>query len=134
MNDRLQTSTKSIFAVGDCCTAYKFTHVADFMARLVVRNALFFGGGKMSSLLIPWVTYTHPEVAHVGLYESDLQTRGIKYTAYEKQLKDVDRAVLDGETVGYVRILVKKGGDSILGATIVAADAGNIISEVTVAM
>lgn len=66
VNDALQTSTKNIFAVGDVCTQYKFTHVADFMARLVIRNALFFGSGKMSSLLIPWATFTEPEVAHVG--------------------------------------------------------------------
>lgn len=66
VNDALQTATKHIFAVGDVCTQYKFTHVADFMARLVIRNALFFGSGKMSSLLIPWATFTEPEIAHVG--------------------------------------------------------------------
>ncbi|DBA68959.1 TPA: class-I pyridine nucleotide-disulfide oxidoreductase [Trebouxia sp. C0005] len=134
VSDQLQTTNGSIYAVGDCCTAYKFTHVADFMARMVVRNALFFAKGKMSAMLIPWTTFTQPEVAHVGLYQDDLTTKGIKFDTYTRQLKDVDRALLDGETDGFVRILCKAGTDCILGATVVAADAGNIISEISLAI
>ncbi|KAA6418572.1 MAG: mercuric reductase [Trebouxia sp. A1-2] len=150
--DGIKTTNGSIYAVGDCCTAYKFTHVADFMARMVVRNALFFAKGKMSAMLIPWTTFTQacastpaatparlvclqqPEVAHVGLYQDDLTTKGIKFDTYTRQLKDVDRALLDGETDGFVRILCKAGTDCILGATVVAADAGNIISEISLAI
>ena len=134
VNDYLQTTNKSIYAVGDCCTQYKFTHVADFMARLVIRNALFFGSGKMSSLLIPWATFTEPEVAHVGLYDTDLSKKGIKYQTFVKKLADVDRAICDGQEEGFVKIYVKEGSDKILGATIVAHNAGDMISEVSVAM
>ena len=134
INDFCQTTNKSIYAVGDCCSKYKFTHVADFMARLVIRNALFFGSGRFSGLLIPWATYTEPEVAHVGLYEHDLIAKGTKYTKYVKELADVDRAICDGDENGFVKILVAQGSDKILGATIVASNAGNMISEVSVAM
>lgn len=63
----MQTSLKHVFAVGDCCSQFKFTHVSDFMARAVIRNALFFGSSKFSSFLIPWATFTEPEIAHVGM-------------------------------------------------------------------
>ncbi|KAK9815231.1 hypothetical protein WJX72_000388 [[Myrmecia] bisecta] len=134
VNDYLQTSQKHIFAVGDVCTPYKFTHVADFMARLVVRNALFFGRGKFSALIIPWATYTEPEIAHVGLYPRDLEQRGIKFDTYTKKLEDNDRAICDSQTEGFVKVHTKGGTDTIVGATIVAADAGNMISELTAAM
>ncbi|BDA51144.1 Mercuric reductase [Coccomyxa sp. Obi] len=133
VNDKLQTSNRSIFAVGDVCTEYHFTHVADFMARLVIRNALFFGSGKMSSLLIPWVTYTDPEISHVGLFEADLKQRKEAYQVFKVDFKDVDRAILDSKA-GFVKILTAEKKDTILGATIVGADAGNMISEITVAI
>ena len=134
VNDNLQTTNRNIYAVGDVATHYQFTHVADFMARIVVRNAVAFGREKFSNLLIPWATYTDPEVAHVGLYETDLEARQIEYTTYSKEFEDVDRAVVDGHTEGFVKIHVKKGRDEILGATIVGSHAGELISEVTVAM
>lgn len=134
VTDTLQTTNKNIYAVGDCCSKYKFTHVADFMARLVIRNALFYGSGKFSSLLIPWTTYTEPEIAHVGLYEHDLESQNIKYNKFVRFLSDVDRAICDGEEEGFVKILVAEGTDKILGATIVASNAGNMISEVSVAI
>lgn len=134
VNDNLQTTNRNIYAVGDVATHYQFTHVADFMARIVVRNAVAFGREKFSNLLIPWATYTDPEVAHVGLYETDLEARQIEYTTYSKEFEDVDRAVVDGHTEGFVKIHVKKGSDEILGATIVCSHAGELISEVTVAM
>ena len=164
----------------------RFTHVADFMARMVVRNALFFGRDKFSNLLIPWATYTEPEgmtchlidtiaplsslhycrvVAHVGLYEIDCEDRKIAYDVYKKQMEHNDRAICEGmlqaflhvrkrrdgdgdttmyvcmyvcmyvgETEGFVKILTKKGTDRIIGATIVGPHAGELISEITVAM
>ena len=134
VNDKLQTTNSNVYAVGDCCSQFQFTHVADFMARIVTRNALFFGRSKFSALIIPWATYTEPEVAHVGLYESDLQERGIKFTTFEKSLEHIDRCILDGETDGFLKVHVRQGSDEILGATIVSSHAGDIISELTLAM
>ena len=134
VNDRLQTTNPNVYAVGDVASKYQFTHMADFMARLVIRNALFFGRDKVSNLLIPWATYTEPEVAHVGLYEKDLEDRNIAYATFTREFSDVDRAIVDGEGEGFVKIHVKKGTDEIVGATIVSSHAGDMISEITVAM
>lgn len=134
VNDRLQTTNSKVFSAGDCCSSFKFTHAADFMARTVIRNALFFGKDKMSDLLIPYATFTDPEIASVGLYAKDCDHRGIKYRTFEKSFKDNDRAICDGETVGMVRIRVEEKSDKILGATIIGAGAGNMISEITLAM
>ena len=134
VNDRLQTSNPNIYAAGDICLPYQFTHLADASARLVIQNALFFGGRKFSKLTIPWCTYTDPEVAHVGLSEQEAEKRRIAYQVFKKPLKEVDRAILDGEEEGFVKILVKKGSDEIIGATLVASHAGEMISEVTCAM
>jgi pyruvate/2-oxoglutarate dehydrogenase complex dihydrolipoamide dehydrogenase (E3) component len=133
VDERLQTTNSDVFAVGDVCTRYQFTHAADFMARMVVRNALFFGRQKFDDLLIPWCTYTDPEIAHVGLYPSDLDERGVDYQTFTQSLADVDRAILEGETDGFVRLHVDDSG-TILGATIVGPSAGDLISEVAVAM
>ena len=134
VNDRLQTTNPDVYAVGDVASKYQFTHMADFMARLVIRNALFFGRDKVSNLLIPWATYTEPEVAHVGLYEKDLEDRDMAYATFTREFSDVDRAIVDGEGDGFVKIHVKKGTDEIVGATIVSSHAGDMISEITVAM
>ncbi len=134
VNDRLQTTNPQIFAAGDVCSKYKFTHAADFMARLVVRNALFMGRGKVSDLIIPWATYTSPELAHVGLTPQDAEQQGIEIETFTQDFNEVDRAILDGETNGFVRVHVKKGTDQILGATIVAQNAGDLIGEITLAM
>jgi len=134
VNDRLQTSNKRIFAAGDICSPYKFTHAADAMARLVVRNALFLGRARASALTMPWCTYTDPEVAHVGLYEKEAGERGLKVQTFVQDLADVDRPVIDGETDGFVKVHVRQGTDKILGATIVARHAGDMISELTLAM
>lgn len=134
VNDNLQTSNKNVFACGDVCTKYKFTHVADFMARIITRNAFFFGNAKFSALVLPWCTYTRPAVAHVGLYQHDLEEKGIAFDVFRRPFNEVDRAILDGETEGFVKIFVKAGTDKILGATIVANGAGDMISEITLAM
>jgi pyruvate/2-oxoglutarate dehydrogenase complex dihydrolipoamide dehydrogenase (E3) component len=134
VNDYLQTTNKKIYAAGDICFPYKFTHTADFLARIVIRNSLFLGRTKASSLVIPWCTYTEPEIAHVGLSEQEAHEQGIQIDTYQQDLSGVDRAILDGETEGFVKIHVKRGKDKILGATIVAAHAGDLISEITLAM
>ncbi|MBM4302444.1 MAG: mercuric reductase [Deltaproteobacteria bacterium] len=134
VNDRLQTTNPHIYAAGDICLPYQFTHLADAAARIVIQNALFFGRKKLSALTIPWCTYTDPEVAHVGLSESGAQKKGIAVQAFVKPLREVDRAILDGEEEGFVKIMVKAGTDKILGATIVARHAGEMISEVSTAM
>ncbi len=134
VNDRLQTSQPHIYAAGDICSPYQFTHAADFMARIVIRNALFFGRSRASALTIPWCTYTEPEIAHVGLYEKQAAEQGIAVDTFTRRLDEVDRAILEGRTSGLARVHVRKGTDTILGATIVAANAGDMISEITLAM
>ncbi len=138
VNDNLQTTNPRIYAAGDICSKYKFTHAADFQARIVIQNALFavgpFGKKKASDLIIPWATYTSPEIAHVGMYEHDAKEAGIEIDTYVQQLADIDRAILEGQDQGFVKIHTKKGTDQIVGATIVAENAGDMISEITVAM
>ena len=139
VNHRLQTSNPNIFAAGDICSPFKFTHTADAQAQIVIQNALFphpFGMGYASTenLIIPWATYTQPEIAHVGLYEKDARAKSISIDTFSFPLHDVDRAILDGEEQGFARVHVKKGTDTILGATIVASHAGDLISEFTLAM
>jgi pyruvate/2-oxoglutarate dehydrogenase complex dihydrolipoamide dehydrogenase (E3) component len=134
VNDHLQTSNPQIYAAGDICSPYQFTHAADFMARTVVQNALFMGRARVGSLVIPWCTYTEPEVAHVGIYEKGAREKGTAVETYIQPLSTVDRAILDGEAEGFARVHVTKGTDKILGATIVASHAGDMISHFTMAM
>lgn len=134
VNERMQTTNPMIYAAGDVCSAFQFTHAADFMARIVIQNTLFFGRAKSTSLVIPWCTYTSPEVAHVGLYEHQAKEQGIDVDTFIQDFHDVDRAILDGEESGFVKVHVKKGTDKIVGATIVATHAGDLISEITLAM
>lgn len=134
VDDRLRTSNKRIFAAGDICSRYQFTHAADFMARIVIQNALFFGRRRASALTIPWCTYTSPELAHVGMYPAAADTRGIAIDTFEQRLEEVDRAILEGETEGVVRVHVARGTDRIVGATIVATNAGDLIGTISLAM
>jgi len=134
VDDFLRTTNPAVYAAGDICLGPKFTHTADFAARIVIQNALFFGRKRFSALTIPWCTFTDPEIAHVGLYEKDAQVRGLKVRTFMMEMKDVDRAILDGEDEGFAKVLVEDGTDRIVGATIVASHAGDLISEVSVAM
>lgn len=134
VDDHLRTANPNIYAAGDICLAAKFTHTADFAARIVIQNALFRGRKRFSALTIPWCTYTDPEIAHVGLYEKEALAKGLKVRTFTQNLADVDRAILDGEGEGFVKIMVEEGSDRIVGATIVAAHAGDMISEISVAM
>jgi pyruvate/2-oxoglutarate dehydrogenase complex dihydrolipoamide dehydrogenase (E3) component len=127
IDDRLRTTNRRILAIGDCAMAWKFTHAADAAAKLAVQNALFFGRKRLSSLVMPWCTYTDPEVAHVGLYEREARARNLPIDTYTVPLAQNDRALCDGETEGFVRIHVEKGRDRLLGATIVASHAGEML-------
>ncbi len=133
VDDRLRTSNKRIFAAGDVASKYQFTHAADFLARTVLRNALFFGRAKASDLVIPWATYTDPEVAHVGLTEAQAQADGVEHSVIEIELQDNDRAVLEAETAGFVKVLHDKKG-KVLGGTVVASHAGEMIGELVTAV
>lgn len=138
VNDYLQTTNPRIYAAGDVCLNWKFTHAADAAARIVIKNILFspfgLGRSKLSNLVMPWVTYTDPEIAHVGLYEQEAQAKGLETSTIKIPFSTVDRALTDGETEGFVKILHKKGSDQILGATIVGRHAGEMISEITLAI
>jgi pyruvate/2-oxoglutarate dehydrogenase complex dihydrolipoamide dehydrogenase (E3) component len=134
VNDRLRTANKNIYAAGDVCSPYRFTHAADFMARIVIQNSLFMGRAKASDLVIPWCTYTSPELAHVGIGPRQAERLGIELTAYTQPLSGVDRAIIDGEDEGFVRVYCRPGSDRILGATIVAEHAGDLIGELTLAI
>jgi pyruvate/2-oxoglutarate dehydrogenase complex dihydrolipoamide dehydrogenase (E3) component len=134
VDDRLRTTNRRIFAAGDVCSRYQFTHAADFLARTVLANALFMGRQKASALTIPWCTYTDPQIAHVGLTEHQAAADGIAIDTFTQPLAEVDRAILDGETAGFARVHVKKGTGTILGATVVARHAGDMIGVYTMAM
>jgi pyruvate/2-oxoglutarate dehydrogenase complex dihydrolipoamide dehydrogenase (E3) component len=134
VSDRLQTTNRRIFAAGDICSRFKFTHAADAMARVVIQNALFFGRARASALVTPWCTYTDPEVAHVGLYEAEAKARGIEVRTFTEPMAHVDRAVLDGDTDGFIKVHVRAGTDRIVGATVAARHAGEMISELTLAL
>jgi pyruvate/2-oxoglutarate dehydrogenase complex dihydrolipoamide dehydrogenase (E3) component len=134
VDDRLRTSNRRVFAAGDVCAERKFTHHSDFQARIVIQNALFHGRARASALVLPWCTYTDPEIAHVGLSARDAAARGIRVRTYVQELAEVDRAILDGETDGFVKIHVREGSDRIVGATIVARHAGEMLPELTLAI
>ncbi len=134
VNERLQTSNPRIYAAGDICLDYKFTHAADMAARIVIQNALFFGRKRLNMQVIPWCTYTDPEIAHVGFSASAAQQRGIEAQTFHISFHEVDRALADGEEEGFVKIHVKKGSDKIIGAVVVARHAGEMLNEITLAM
>jgi len=134
VNDQLQTSNPKVYGAGDICSPYKFTHTADAQARILLANALFLGRQKVSALTIPWCTYTDPEIAHVGMSAQDAGAKGIAVTTLTVPLTAVDRAVLDGETEGFARVHLRQGTDRILGATLVARHAGEMINELSLAI
>lgn len=136
VDDRLRTSNKRIFACGDVAARFQFTHLADAQARIVIQNALFFGRARASALTVPWCTYTTPEIAHVGLYEKDARAKGIDIETLTVPLSEVDRALLDGAKDGFLRVHVdkKSKGGRIVGATLVAEHAGDMLGELCLAV
>lgn len=133
VDDRLQTTNGDIFGVGDVAIPAQFTHTADATARIALQNAFFFGRKKYSDLVIPWTIYTDPEVAHVGLFPHEAEERGMRVDTFTTHVQDTDRGRTDGDD-GFVKIYVKEGTDKIVGATIIAHHAGEMISEITTAM
>lgn len=134
VNDYLQTTNRNVYACGDVALDRKYTHMADASARIVLANALFRGRRRLSTLTVPWCTYTDPEIAHVGVYVKDHCVDGFPLKTFTIPMSSVDRAILDGEETGFVKIHVRDGSDTILGATIVARHAGEMINEISLAM
>lgn len=138
VNDYLQTKNPKIYAAGDVCLSQKFTHAADASARIVIKNSLFspwgWGKAKVSNLLIPRVTYTDPEIAQVGLTLEQAQGQYPSVQAMTIPLTAIDRGITDGTTAGFMQVVYATGSDQILGATLVAKNAGDLISTITLAM
>lgn len=136
-NAYLQTSQPHIYAAGDITNRLKFTHTADATARVVVRNILMplqLLRQKMDWSVVPWCTYTDPEVAHVGLGEKEARKKHVDYDLFRVPLDEVDRAVVENEESGFIKVLAKKGSDKILGITLVSAHAGDLLHEFVLAM
>ena len=133
IDDLFRTSNPKIYAAGDIASPYKFTHAADAMARAVITNAFFFGKSKHSKLIIPWATYTGPEIAGAGINLAQAKSKNINAEEIKIDLKHVDRAILDSEDEGFLKVVHDKKG-RILGATLVAAHAGDMIGELVMAM
>jgi pyruvate/2-oxoglutarate dehydrogenase complex dihydrolipoamide dehydrogenase (E3) component len=134
VDDFLRTSNRRIFAAGDVCLEHQYTDIAQASARIVVRNALCFGRERLSALTVPWCTYTDPEIAHVGMYVRQARERGIPVKTFTVPMHDVDRALTDGEESGFVKVHVREGSDEILGATVVARHAGEMINDLSLAL
>lgn len=134
VDDRLRTTNPRIFACGDVCSRYQFTHAADAQARIVLQNAFFFGRLKASNLVMPWCTYTSPEIAHVGLYEKDAKEKGIPVETLTIPLAGNDRSLLEDDSEGFLRVHLRRGKDEILGATLVAEHAGDLLGELYLAV
>lgn len=132
VDDFLRTSNRRVYACGDVASRHQFTHTADAQARIVIQNALFHGRARVSKLVVPWCTYTSPEIAHVGMYEAEARAAGHQVTTITVPFSEVDRAVLDGEDQGFLRVHHEKG--RILGATMVAEHAGEMIGELSLAI
>jgi pyruvate/2-oxoglutarate dehydrogenase complex dihydrolipoamide dehydrogenase (E3) component len=138
VDDFLRTTHPHVYACGDVCSRWKFTHAADFTARLVIQNALFalgpLGRRRVSSLHMAWCTYTDPELAHTGLTAVEAAQAGIALDTYTQPFDRVDRALTESDPEGFVRLHTRRGTGEIVGATIVGRGAGDLISEVSVAL
>lgn len=133
VDERLMTTAEGIYAAGDIIGGPRFTHAAEYMARIALQNSLFPVKGKTDFSTVPWTTFTDPEVARVGLTEKEASEKHDRVESYTHDLQDLDRAIVDGEADGFFKIVTGKRG-RILGGHVVAPDAGNVISEVVLAM
>jgi pyruvate/2-oxoglutarate dehydrogenase complex dihydrolipoamide dehydrogenase (E3) component len=136
VNEYLQTRFPNIYACGDVAGPYQFTHTASHQAWYAAVNALFgrFKKFKVDYSVIPWATFTDPEVARVGLSERDAEQQGVPYEVTQYGIDDLDRAIAEGEAEGFVKVLTVPGKDKILGVTIVGPHAGELIGEYILAM
>ena len=130
---RLRTTNRRVYACGDVAGGYQFTHVAEHHAGVVLQNALFHFPAKVEERVVPWCTFTDPELARVGLSETEAKAANVAYRAYAFPFRDIDRAQTDGEAEGFAKILVDPGG-RLLGAAIVGPHAGELIHEYVLAM
>ena len=134
VDDFLRTTNRHIFAAGDVCTEHKFPHIESVAGRIVVANALFWGRQRLSAQVVPWCTFTDPEIAHVGMYVTEAREKNVPIKTFTVLMHEVPRAIADGEEDGFVKIHVREGTSEILGATVVAAHAGDLINEISLAM
>ena len=134
VDDHLRTSNKNILAAGDIGSRFHFTHAAEALGRIALQNALFFGRKRASDLVIPWCTYTNPEIAHVGLNEEEARKSGIEIETFTLPFAENDRGVVDGDTVGFARVHASKKNGKVLGATLVSRHAGESIGELVMAI
>lgn len=134
VDDYLRSSRKHIYSCGDVIGSYQFTHTADFQARLILRNALFPGQSKLDQRIIPWCTFSEPEVARVGLNETQAKAQNIPHDVYGYELSGLDRAVCDRESEGLIKVITAKGSDRILGVTLAGSHAGDCLHELVLAM
>jgi pyruvate/2-oxoglutarate dehydrogenase complex dihydrolipoamide dehydrogenase (E3) component len=135
VDDTLRTSNRRIYASGDVCLPVQLTHAADASSRAVVQNALFPGPKKrLSRMVIPWCTFTDPEIAHVGLTLAQAAAAGVEVDTVRVEMGEVDRARTEGHPEGFLTIHLARGDDRIVGATLAARHAGEIISELAVAI
>lgn len=134
VDDFLRTTNRRIFAAGDVCGENKFPHIESAAGRIVVANALFLGRQRLSAEAIPWCTFTDPEIAHVGMYVTEARQKNIPVKTFTILMHEVDRAITDGEEEGFVKVHVREGTGKILGATVVASHAGDLINEISLAM
>lgn len=134
VDDFLRTANADVYAAGDVCLDYKFTNMAQASALVAVDNALAGGATRHGDLIIPWCTYCDPEIAHIGLNAQQARARAIPVKTYTVLMQDVDRAITDGEDSGFVKIHVEQGSDRVLGATIMASHASEMINEMSVVM
>ena len=134
VNSNLKTTAKNIWACGDVVGPYLFTHMAEYQAGIVLRNALFRLPAKVDYSAVPWTTFTDPEVAHIGLTESEAIEKDLNYTVYKHNYTDVDRAVTEVEGHGFVKVIATGWKGKIIGAHIIGPNAGELIHELILAI
>ena len=134
VNDKCQTNKKHIYAIGDVTGRYQFTHMCEHMAKVATSNALIKVPMKIDKKHVPWVTYTDPELGHVGATEQQLKDSGESFEVYRFPFSKIDRAITDGNTTGLIKVCAKKWSGKILGASILGAHAGEMISQYALAM
>jgi len=134
INDKCRTNIKNIYAIGDVTGRYQFTHMSEHMAKIAVSNALLKFPMKIDHKHVPWVTYTEPEMGHVGATQQQLDENGVKYETYKFPYNKIDRAITDEKTTGWIYVYAKKLNGKILGADVLGAHAGEMISQYAMAM